>query len=145
MQIPIQTILRFQIFQVFQKIYFFTVSIPYTAQLRKVKSAKNHFLLLFYSAKSISDHFTISELFQDFSFKKLICFIVLTPYTAQVRKVKSTKNHFLVLFYSAKSLSDHFTIPELFKSFFFKNSIFFTVSNLKLQRWETWGQKTNHF
>ena len=50
-----------------QVLIFFTVSIPYTAQVRKVQSAKNHFLVLFYSAKSISDHFTISELFQVFS------------------------------------------------------------------------------
>ena len=64
----------------------------------------------------------------------------MTPYTAQVRKVKSAKNRFLVLFYSAKSISDHFTISEIFQVFF-KKSIFFTVSNPILQRWEIWGQK----
>ena len=60
----------------FQKINFFNVSIPYTAQVRKVKSAKNHFLLLFYSAKSNSDHFTFSNLSS--SFKKLI-FLLFRP------------------------------------------------------------------
>ena len=113
-QNPIQTMLRFQIFQVFfPNINIFTVLTPYTAQVRKVKSAKNHFLVLFYSAKSISDHFTISELFQ-FFFKKLIFFTVSNPILQRWETWVQNKS-FLVLFYSAKSNSDHVTIWSFFR------------------------------
>ena len=72
MQNPIQTIWRFQIFQVFfRKIYFFYCFDPYTAQLRKIKSAKNN-LLLSYGAKTISDHFRNSNFFQNL--KKILNF-----------------------------------------------------------------------
>ena len=54
----IETILRFQIIQVFfQKVNFLTVSTLYCT------GEKNLFLVLFYSAKSVSDHYTISKLF----------------------------------------------------------------------------------
>ena len=100
MQNPIQTILRFQIFQVFflQKLIFFTVSIPYTAQVRKVQSAKNHVLVLFYRAKSISDHFTISELFQVF-FQKINFFYCFDPLycTGEKNEVSNKKSLFSVL------------------------------------------------
>ena len=87
--------LRFQIVQFFfQKINFFTVSTPYTAKVRKVKSAKkNQFLMLFYSAKSISDHFTILETFQVF-FSKNQFFSLFRTLTAKVRNMRSEKNHF---------------------------------------------------
>ena len=120
MQNPIQTILRFQIFQVFfLKINFFTVSIPYTAQVRKVQSAKNHFLVLFYRANFISDHFTISELFQVF-FQKINFFSLFRTLYCKGEKHDVRKKSFLVLFDSAKSNSDHFMISN-FSSFFFKN------------------------
>ena len=65
MQNPIQTIWRFQIFQVFfRKINFFYCFDPYTAQLRKMKSAKNKHLLS-YGEKTISDHFGNSNFFQN--------------------------------------------------------------------------------
>ena len=127
MQNPIQTILRFKMFQDFSKNkFFFHCFTPYTAQVRKVKSAKNHFSVVFYSAKSISDHFTISN-FSSF-FKKKIFFTVSTPYTAQVRKVKSAKNYFLVFFYSAKSISDHFRNSNFFQNFLKK----FKISPVRL-------------
>ena len=127
MQNPFQTILRFQNFFkfFFEQSIFFTVSTSYTAQVRKVKSAKNNFLVLFYSAKSVSDHFTISEIFQVFF--RTVNFHCFKPYTAKVRKVKSEKNHSLVIFYIAKSNSDHFTISKLFQVFFRTVIFFFTV------------------
>ena len=116
-QNPIQTMWRFQISQVFfQKINFFTVLIPYNAQVRKVSSAKNHFLVLFYSAKSISDHFTISELFQ-FLFSKYQFFSLFRTLYCKGEKNEVRKNHFLVLFSSTKSNSDHFTISNFSSSF----------------------------
>ena len=99
MQNPIQIILRFQIFQVFfQKINFFTVSILYTAQVRKVKSAKNHFLVLFYSAKSISDHFTISELFQVFFSKNQYFSLFRTLYFTGEKHEVRKKSIFIAVF-----------------------------------------------
>ena len=93
---------------------FFKNFVPYTAQVRKVKSAKNHFLVLFYSAKSISDHFTISELFQIF-FKKSIFLLFRTLYW-KGKNDEVRKKSFLVLFYSAKSNSDLF-IFQIFQVF----------------------------
>ena len=117
MQNPFQIILRFQFFFkfFFEKLIFFTVLTPYNALVRKVDPAKNHFLVLFYSANSISDHFTILELFQVF-FRKISIFHCFDPDTAKVRNMKSGKKRFSVLFYSAKSISDHFTISN-FSSF----------------------------
>ena len=133
MQNPIQTMLRFQIFQVFfQKINFFYCFDPYTAQVRKLKSAKNHLLMLFYSAKSISDHFTISEFFQVFFTKNQFFPLFRTLY-CKGEKHEVRKKSFLGLFFSAKPNSDHVTISN-FSSFFFKKLIFFTVSTPILHR-----------
>ena len=98
---------------------------PYTLQVRKVNSAKNHFLVLFYSARSISDHFTISELFQAFFFKKSI-FSLFRPLYFTGEKHEVRKKSFLVLFSSEKSNSDLFYDFKFLKSFFQK-IIFFTV------------------
>ena len=90
MQNPIETILRFQIFQVFfQKVNFFIVSTLYGT------GEKNYILVLFYSAKSVSDHLTISKLFQVF-FEKLF-FQYFEPYTPKVSKKKSKKIFFSAL------------------------------------------------
>ena len=85
---------------------------------------------------SVSDHFMISKVFQVF-FSKSQFFHCFDTYTSQVRKAKSAKNHFFVLFYSAKSIWDHFTISKLFK-FFFQKVNFLTVSCFDpiLHRWE---------
>ena len=140
MQNPIQSMLRFQIFQVFffKNLIFFTVSNPYTAQVRKVKSPKKHFLVLFYSAKSISDLFTNSELFQVF-FPKSIFFTFSNP-IMQRWETWGQKKSVLGLFYSAKSNSDHVTILN-FSSFFSKKLILFTVSTPILHKWEKWSQQ----
>ena len=120
MQNPIQTMLRFQIFQVFfQKIKFFYCFDPYTAQVRKLKSAKNHSLVLFYSAKSISDFFTIPEFFQVFFTNNHFFSLFRTIY-CKGEKHEVRKKSFLVLFYSAKPNSDQVTISN-FSSFFSKS------------------------
>ena len=138
-----QTILRFQIFQdFFAKIKFFTVSIPYTAQVRKVQSAKNHSLVLFYSAKSVSDHITISELFQVFFSKNQFFSLFRTLY-CKGEKHDVRKKSFLVLFDSAKSNSDHFTISNF--SSFFKKLIFFTVSTPYTAQVRKVKSAKNHF
>ena len=145
MQIQFRSFYDFQFlfFQSFSKFFFknlifFIVSILYTAQVKKVKSAENHFLVLFYIAKSISDHFTISELFQVF-FQKTSFFHCFEPYTAKVRNMRSEKKSFLVLFYSAKSNSDHFTISNFLS--FFKNLIFLLFRPPILHKWEKWRQQ----
>ena len=84
MQNPIQTIIRFEVF--FRKINFFYCFDPYTAQVRKEKSAKNHFFVLSYGAKTISDHFTISNFFQNF--KKKLNF-PSTPYMVKALNMLS--------------------------------------------------------
>ena len=86
--------------------------------------SNNHILVLFYRAKSISDHFTISELFQVFIQKSF--FSLFRTLYCKVEKHDVRKKSFLVLFDSAKSNSDHFTISN-FSSFFSKIN-FFTVS-----------------
>ena len=92
--------LRFQIFQVFfSKIYFFYCFGPYTAQVRNMRSAKNHFLVLFYSAKSSSDHFTISELSSYFSknqFFSLFRFLYCKVKKQEVRKKITFQSFFIV-------------------------------------------------
>ena len=140
LSIPFQTTLRFQKFFkfFFQGVNFFTVSTPILHKVRNMRSEKNSFLVLFYSAKSNSDHFTISN-FSSF-FSKINFFTVLIPYTAQVRKVQSAKNLSLVLFYRANLFQTILRFQNFFK-FFFQKINFFTVSNPILQRWETWGQK----
>ena len=120
MQNPIQTMLRFQIFQVFfQKINFFLLFRPLHCTGEKTEVSKNNLLMLFYSAKSISDHFTISEFFQVFFTKKQFFPLFRTLY-CKGEKHEVRKKSFLVLFYSAKPNSDHVTISN-FSSFFSKN------------------------
>ena len=89
--------------------------------------------MLFYSAKSISDHFTISELFQVF-FSKNQFFSLFRTLCCKVEKHVVRKQSFLVLFYSAKSNSDHVSI-------FFEKLNFFTVSTPILHKWEKWSQQ----
>ena len=59
--------------------------------VRNMKPEKNHCLVLFCSAKSNTNHFTISKIFQVI-FSKNQFFHCFDPYTAQVRKMKSAKN-----------------------------------------------------
>ena len=145
MQNPIQTMLRLQNFQVFfsKNSFCFTVSTPYTAQVRKVTWAKNHFSVLFNSAKSISDHFTISELFQVFSKNQF--FSLFRPLYCKGEKHEVRKKSFLLLFYSVKSISDQFTIWELFQGFFFKISIFFHCFEPYTAKVRSMRSEKNHF
>ena len=143
MQNPIQTMLRLEIFKVFfQEINFFTVLTPCTAQVRKVKSAKNHFLVIFYSAKSISDHLTISDLFQVFS--KNCFFSLFRTLYCKGGKHEVRKKSFLVLFYSAKSISDKFTIWELFQVLF-QNANFFHCFEPYTAKVRSMRSEKNHF
>ena len=78
--------------------------------------------MFFYSAKSNSDHVTIS-CFSSFFFQKINFFTVSTHYTAQVRKVNSAKNNFEVN--SAKN-NFSLTVQKPFQTilgiqFFFQN------------------------
>ena len=133
--------LRLQIFQVFfsKKLILFTVLTPYTPQVRKVKSAKNHFLVIFYSGKSISDHFTISELFQ-VSAKNQFFSLFRTLYCKD-EKHEVRKKSFLVLFYSAKSNSDHVTTSN-FSSFFFQKIHFVLLFRPPIRHtWEKWREQ----
>ena len=81
-----------------------------------MRSEIKSFLVLFYSAKSISHHFTISEFFQVF-FSKNQFFSLFRALYCKGEKHEVRKKSFLVLFYSAKSISDHFTIS--FNYFFY--------------------------
>ena len=112
---------------IFQKVNFLTVSTLYCT------GEKNHFLVLFYNAKSFSDHFTNTKLFQVF-FEKLISNPIL-----QRGVTRSHKKKFLVLFYSAKSNSDHLKTSNF--SSFFRKINFFTVSTAILHIWKKWSQQ----
>ena len=115
MQNPFQTILRFQnFFDFFQKIIFFHCFEPYTAKMRNMKSEKNHLLVLFYSAKSNSDHFTISN-FSSFSPKNF--FLLFRHLYCTSEKNEVSKNKLWVLSYGAKTISDHFRNSIFFQSF----------------------------
>ena len=122
MQNPFRTILRFQNVSkfFFEKIIFFNVSTP-ILQRWETGSQKKLFFSAFFL---VQNQF---RLFYDFKFlkffSKIIFFTVSTPYTAQVEKWSQQNNHFLMLFYSAKSISDHFTISNI-SSFFFQKFIF---------------------
>ena len=111
---------------------------PCTAQVRKVKSAKNHFLVIFYSAKSISDHFTISDLFQVFSKNQF--FSLFRALYCKGEKHEVRKKSFWCSVIVQNPFQTNLRFENFFK-FFFKTSIFFTVSNPILQRWEAWGKK----
>ena len=53
-----------------------------------MRSEKNHFSVLFYSAKPNSDHVTISNFS---SFFRILTFYCFDPYNAQMRKMNSAK------------------------------------------------------
>ena len=127
MQNPIQTISRFQNFFniFFQKINFFAVSKPVLQRWEAWFQKKSIFSPLFNSAKSFSDHFTISEHFQCFFFKISIFFTVSKP-ILQRWETWGQKKSFLVLFYSAKSNSDRVKISN-FSSFIFRKFNFFLL------------------
>ena len=142
MQNPIQTISRFRNFLnvfFFKISIFFMVSKPVLQRWEAWVQKKSIFSPLFYSAKSFSDHFTISEPFQCF-FWKYQFFSRFRSLYCKGEKHEVRKKSFLVLFYSAKSNSDRVKISD-FSSFFFENLIFFNVSAPILHTWETWGQQ----
>ena len=81
--------------------------------------------------------------FSMFFFEKSIFFTVST-HILQSWDPKSQKKTFSVLFYSAKSNSDHFTISN-FSSFSFKKLIFLLFRPPRLHRWEMWSQQKINF
>ena len=133
MQNPFEIILRFQNFSkfFFRKINFLLFR-PICCKGEKREVREKSFLMLFYSAKFNWDRFTISNFS---SFFQKVNFL-----TASTLYCTGEKNHFLVIFQSAKSVSDHFTISIFFQVFFRKIN-FFTISNPILLRWETRSQK----
>ena len=122
--IQFQTTLRFQ---KFFKLLFFSKSQfshcfdPYISQVGKAKSAKNLFLVLFYSAKTISDFFTISKLFQVF-FRKINFFHSFDPYTAKARNMKEEKKQFFIALSWCKIQFRTFYDFNFFKFFLLKLS-----------------------
>ena len=93
--------------------------------------------MLFYSAKSISDHCRISEL--KIFFSKDQFFSLFRTQFCKGEKHEVRKQSFLVLFYSAKSNSDNVTNSNF--SNFFRKINFFTVSNPTLHKREKWSQQ----
>ena len=135
MQNPIQTYFQFKIFQVFfRKINFF-FNVSFRTLYSKGEKHEVREKIIFYCSFIVQNPFQTILRFQKFFkfFFPTINFHCFEPYTAKVRKVKPAKNNFLVLFYSAKSVSDHFTISKL-SQVFFRTIFFFTVSNPILQR-----------
>ena len=88
-----------------------------------MRSEKKSFLVLLYSAKSISDHVTISWFFSSF-FQKIYFFLLFQPLYFTGEKHEVRKKSIFVLFYGAKSNLDHFTISN-FSSFFQKINFFY--------------------
>ena len=72
MQNPIQTMLRFQIFQIFFEKLFFLQFRPLYCTSEKNEVSKNKFWVLSYGAKTISDHLRIQIFFK--SCKKIYYF-----------------------------------------------------------------------
>ena len=126
MQNPFQTILRFQ---KFFKFFFPTINFhcfePYTAKVRKVKSAKNNFLVLFYSAKSVSDHFTISKLFQVF-FRTIFFSLFRTLYCKGEKHEVRKKSFFSDLLYCKIQFRPFYDF-KTFSSFFSNCHFFFSL------------------
>ena len=131
MQNPIQTMLQIQIKFFFKKINFLLLfRPPILHRWEKWSQQKKTLFLLFYSAKSISNHFTISELFHVF-FRKIIFFTVLTPILQKWEKWSQQKINLRVLSYGAKTISDHF-----------RNSIYFQIvfKNLNFSQYASLGK-----
>ena len=99
----------------------------YLVEQKKVH--KNHFLVLFHSAKSISNYFRTIKIFGIFFLKNSKFLYLLTPTLPRWRKVNSTKKHLWLLFHSAKSISYQFRTPKNFGIFFSKiwNFVFQTL------------------
>ena len=125
----------------FQKIIFLTVLTPYTAQVRKVNSAKNHILVIFYSAKSISDHITISELFQVFSKNQF--FSLFRTLYCKAEKHEVRKNHFSALLQCKIHFRPIYKL-RIFSIFFSKHQFFLLFRTLYCKG-EKHEVRKNHF
>ena len=126
MQNPIQTVLGFQIFQVlfFENLIFFTVSALILHKWETWGQQKSHFLVLFYSAKSNSDHFTISELFKYF-FSKNQFFLLFRSLYCKGEKHEFRKNQFSVLFFIVQNpFQTILRFQNIFNVFFSKYQFF---------------------
>ena len=126
MQNPIQTISRFRNFfnVIFSKYHFFSRFRSLYCKGEKHEFRKNHFSVLFDIMRSPFQTFLRFQNFFNFFFQKFNFFTVSTPILERWETWGQRKSHFLVLFYSAKSNSDHFTISELFQCFFSKYQFF---------------------
>ena len=138
-QNPIQTRLRFQIFQVFSKKLIFLLFRSSTLN-RWEKWIQQKFLMLFCSAISISDHFTITKFFK-FFFSKNQFFSLFQPLYCKGEKHEVRRKSCFSAFCSAKSISDHFTISKLYQVFFRKINFFhcFDPFNAKVRNMKSEG------
>ena len=143
---PFQTNLRFENFFKFfflKKHQFFSLFRTLYCKGEKHEVRKKSFLVLFYSAKSISVQFTIWELFQVFFSKKHQFFSLFRTLYCKGEKHEVRKKSFLVLFKVQNPFQTNLRFENFFK--FFQKIKFFTVSNPIWQRWEAWGQKKISF
>ena len=85
--------------------------------LNEMKPTKNHYWVLFHSAKSISNHFRTLKKCRFFFSKIQNSYMCWPPILPRWTKMNSTKNHMWVLFHSAKSNSYHFRTFENFEKF----------------------------
>ena len=88
---------------------------PYITKVRNMRSEKKSFLVLFKSAKSNSDHVTISN-FSSF-FQKINFFLLFRPPILRKWEKWSQQKNLWVLSYGAKSISVHFRNSIFFKTF----------------------------
>ena len=121
---PFQTILPCKNFSMyfFEKSIFFTLSNTILQRWEMIRSEKNQSWCSFIVQNPFQTILPCQNFFM-FFFEKLIFFTVSAT-ILQRWETWGHKKTFLVRFYSAKSIWDHFTISKLFQVVFSKNQYF---------------------
>ena len=128
--------LLFDLFRLFQKLSYFGPTC-----LTKMKSTKITFECFFLAQNPFQTILGLRK-FLDFFFSKIWNFCMFRPpYTAWEKKMMSTRNHFWVLFHSAKSFPDHFSTQKNFGIFFSKSWNFCMFQPLYCLDEKKWSQQ----
>ena len=146
MQNPFQTNLQIEnFFKFFFKNQFFSLFRTLYCKGEKHEVRKKSFLVLFYSANPFQTNLRFENFFKFFFLKKHQFFSLFRTLYCKGEKHEVRKKSFLVLFYSAKSISVQFTIWELFQVFFSKNINFFHCFEPYTAKVRSMRSEKNHF
>ena len=126
MQNPQQIISRFQNFFniFFSKNQFFSLFRSLYCKGEKHEFRKNRLSVLFFIVQNPFQTILRFQIFFNIFFQKINFFAVSKPVLQRWEAWVQKKSLISPLFYSAKSISDHFTITELFQVFFSKSQFF---------------------